>query len=63
MSVSRESTLSTHLGKEEEYQIGEMEYHFRCFEESMKEALYHLQKSRQHEMELQEVKSKLRWED
>ncbi len=63
MSVSKESTLSAHLGKEEEYHMGEMEYHFKSFEESMKEAFYHLQKSRQHEMELQEVKSKLKWED
>ena len=63
MSVSKESTLSSHLSKEEEYHISEMEYHFRSSQEAMREAFYHLQKSRQHEMELQEMKSKLRWED
>lgn len=63
MSVSKNSTSSYDLGKEEEYHFEEMDYHFKCFEESMKEALYHLQKSRQHEMELQEVKSRLKWED
>ena len=63
MSVSKESTLSSHLGKEEEYHRGELEYHFKSFEESLKEALYHLQKSRKHEMEIQELTSKLKWED